>query len=76
MDRVRGALLRLSLFLFLKPGFLRDITMARPKKAAAKKATAKKTTSKKLPKPDDNNAEPPVYRLDQGESLPSPETDE
>lgn len=44
------------------------------KKAAAKKAPAK--AGKKLPKPDDKNAEPPVYRLDQGESLPGPEPEE
>ena len=35
------------------------------KKAAAKKAAAPKA-AKKLPKPDDKNAETPVYRLDQG----------
>lgn len=43
------------------------------KKKAAKKTTAKKlpkAPAKKLPKPGDPNAETPVFRLDQGESLP------
>ena len=41
--------------------------------AKKKKATAKKTLGKQLPKPDAKNAEPPVFRLDQGESLPAPD---
>lgn len=49
---------------------------AAAKKSTAKKSAAKKATAKagatKLPKPGDPNAETPVFRLDQGESLPGP----